>query len=92
MIDGIVFPFFLKNPPIHHFPLSFTFMTFISCYFMHVCVCMYKYIPKYNLLSPNNIMVYMFSRLILLALENQLVCSPLGTTSLPASRFTNLFF
>lgn len=91
MIDGIDLPFLLSNPPTHHSPHSFTFMFFINCYFMHVCVCIYKYILKYNLLSSNNVIVCISSRLIFLALDNQLVCSPLRRTSLPASCFTNLF-
>jgi hypothetical protein len=76
------------NHPIYPFP-SFRFVNscFIACYWTHVCIYMYVYIPNHNLMSPYNVSsVYVF-RADHLVLDNQLVCFSLGRATSSHSCF-----
>ena len=42
------FPILPLTPPLSPSPISFKFMasSFMSCYYIHVCICIYTYISK----------------------------------------------
>lgn len=80
--DNIAFlPLFSPSKPSHaHPPLALKSMAsfFTSCYCIHSYICIFLYIPKYNLFSPYNVTCMRVFRTELLALDNRLVCSSLG--------------
>lgn len=58
------FPFLPPNTPVYCSLVSFKLMTSfsINCYFMHISICVYIYIPKYNLYNVYDI-ICMFTGL-----------------------------
>lgn len=55
---------------------------------MHICVCVYIYIPRYNLVSPHNVLYVV--RADHLALNCQLAYSSLEKTTSPSPSFAQL--
>lgn len=75
-----------SNLPIYLSLLSFRFKT--TCPLIVIaCICMYVDIDilKYNLFSPYNASYMCVFRVAHLALDNQLVCSSMRSTTSPAS-------
>lgn len=71
---------------------SFFFINYYCIYiYIHICICLYRYILKYNLLSPYNVTCMCVFRTDCLALDNQLVCSSLGNNTIFSfPKFTRL--
>ena len=67
-------PYALLAPVLNHG------LSFISCCFVHLCICMYKHIPRYYLLGLCNVTRMCVLRTDTLVLDKQKVYSSLGKT------------